>query len=109
MPNLIGLQYQDALAAMVRAGVRAMPLGYFQVDPVTVGWLRHSAQRPGFVLEQNPASGQSIAVNSSVLLTLSAHSMSVSTDGPVVQPQVPSDALKDGTGFPFILDESKLK
>lgn len=109
MPNCIGLKYEAALAAMVVAGVRVLPLGYFQVDPVKIGWLKSNAARPGFVVQQSPLSGQTIAANAAVLLTVSSFSMAVSGDGPVQQPQIPGDAILDGPNSPFILDESKLK
>lgn len=109
MPNLIGLQYQNALAAMVAAGVRVLPLGYFQVDPVTVSYLKASAARPGFVLDQIPASGQTIAANAPVVVTVASLPMAVSTDAPVEQSPDATQVILDGTGSPFILDQSKLK
>lgn len=107
MPNLIGLQYQNALAAMVAAGARVIPLGYFQVDPVTTSWVKAQASQPGYVLAQSIASGQTIAANAPVVITVSSYPMGVSSDSPVQQSQL--DALTDGTGSDFILNESKLK
>ena len=70
MPNLIGLQYEAALLAMVTAGVRVLPLGYFQTDPVSIKWAAGTGAVPGFVTAQTPASGASAAANSNVLLTV---------------------------------------
>lgn len=109
MPNLIGKQYQDALAAMVAAGVRVLPLGYFQVDPVTVSWITTHGVSPGFIVGQVPQPEQAIAANSAVVLTISGYPMAVSTDGPVVSPEIEGDALYDDPGSVFILDESTLK
>ncbi len=107
MPNLIGLQVQNALAYMVAAGVRVLPLGYFQVDPVTVSWLK-TAQRPGFIIDQIPAFGAVIAANAPAVLMISAYPMAVSTDGPVEPPPLPGDPMLDEFGNIFILDESRL-
>lgn len=107
MPNVIGLQVQNALAYMVAAGVRKLPLGYFQVDPVTMSWFKTSG-RPGYVLEQSPAFGTSMAPNAPVVLTISSYPMAVSTDGPVESPELPEDMLLDEFGGPFILDQSRL-
>jgi beta-lactam-binding protein with PASTA domain len=107
MPNLIGLQVQNALAYMVAAGVRVVPLGYFQVDPVTMSWVKTS-QLPGYIVEQSPAFGTSMAANAAAVLTISSYPMSVSTDGPVAKPVLPGDFLRDEITRPFILDESRL-
>lgn len=107
MPNVIGLQIQNALAYMVAAGVRVVPLGYFQVDPVTMSWLK-TPQRPGFVVEQSPIFGTSMEPNAAAVLVISSYPMSVSTDGPVESPDFPNDFLLDENGAPFILDVSRL-
>jgi len=107
MPNVVGLQIQNALAYMVAAGVRVLPLGYFQVDPVTMSWLR-TAQRPGFIVEQTPAFGTSMQANAPALLTISSYPMAVSTDGPIESPDFPGQFLLDENGGPFILDVSRL-
>lgn len=108
MPNVVGLQVQNALAYMVAAGVRVVPLGYFQTDPVTMNWLK-TAQRPGFVVEQAPAFGTSMQPNAPAVLTVSSYPVSVGTDGPVEAPLLPGDVLLDETGAPFILDVSRLR
>jgi beta-lactam-binding protein with PASTA domain len=108
MPNLIGLQYQNALAAMVAAGVRVIPLGYFQVDPVTTSWLKAGSQ-PGYVLAQSVASGQSITPNAPILITVASYPMSVAGDTPVEPSPDATGFVDDGSGTPFVLDESTLK
>lgn len=104
MPNLIGLNYDAALAAMTAAGVRSIQLGYFQTDPVTVGWIKGGT--PGVVVAQNPNAGQALALNSPVTITMTSYPMGVSTDGPVNSG--PIDPLFDGSDTPFILDKSRL-
>lgn len=106
MPNLIGLQYQNALAALVKAGARVVPLGYFQVDPITTSWIKALASQPGYVLGQSIAPGQAMVANAPVTLTVSSYPMGVSGDGPVTSQ---NDALDDQSGSAFILNESKLK
>lgn len=108
MPNLIGLQYQNALAAMVAAGVRVLPLGYFQTDPVTVAFLKAGSARPGFVLDQIPSAGTTVSPNAPAVVTVASFAMAVSTDGPVEQSPDATGVIIDGNG-PFILDESTLK
>jgi hypothetical protein len=77
MPNLVGLEYPAALAAMVSAGVRAIPLGYFQDDPVIIAFTS-TAAKPGFVVSQAPASGtQNVVANSAALLTAGRFPMSI--------------------------------
>lgn len=107
MPNLIGLQYQNALAAMVAAGVRVLPLGYFQTDPVTLSWLTAGAVGSGTVLAQVPPSGTSIGPNAPVILTVSGFPVAVEGDFPVLAPQI--DSVFDGPGSAFILDVSTLQ
>lgn len=78
MPNVVGLEYSAALAALVTAGVRVLPFGYFQVDPVVLTWIKSTVTRSGFVTTQSPASGATnIAANSAVTLTVSNLPMSV--------------------------------
>ncbi len=76
MPNVVGLLYEAALASMVTAGVRVLPLGYFQDDPVILGW-KHSIKPPNVVTAQAPSSGATVAANSAVNLTVSAPPISV--------------------------------
>lgn len=82
MPNVVGVEYQAALTAMQVAGVRVLPLGYFQADPVTLTWTK-SAVKPLFVTAQTPASGNTVAANSPVNLTVSIPPMSVANYGGV--------------------------
>lgn len=80
MPNVVGLEFQAALTAMVVAGVRVLPLGYFQADPVTLTWVR-STVKPTFVTAQSPANGAVVAANSAATLTISAPPVSVANYG----------------------------
>jgi beta-lactam-binding protein with PASTA domain len=78
MPNVVGLEYPDALKSMVVAGVRVLPLGYFQADPVLLSWVRSSTVKPGFVISQIPTSGTAgIAANSAVILVVSNYPIAV--------------------------------
>ena len=107
MPNLIGLQVQNALAYMVAAGVRVVPLGYFQTDPVTMSWVK-TAQLPGYIIEQTPAFGTVMAANAPAVLVMSSYPMSVATDGPIESTYLLGQAMLDDLSEPFILDESRL-
>ena len=80
MPNVVGMEYPDALAAMVSAGVRVVPLGYFQADPVIVTWVK-AATKPGFVTAQFPSPTTSMTANSAVLLNVSSYPISVANYG----------------------------
>lgn len=80
MPNVVGVEFPDALTAMVSAGVRVVPLGYFQADPVTITWIKSTA-KPFFVTAQTPANGATAAANSAVVLTVSAPPVSVANYG----------------------------
>jgi beta-lactam-binding protein with PASTA domain len=80
MPNVVGVEYQDALTAMQNAGVRVLPLGYFQADPVTLTWIKNAA-KPSFVTAQSVANGAVIAANSPVNLTVSIPPVSVANFG----------------------------
>lgn len=76
MPNVIGLEYEAALASMVTAGVRVLPLGYFQTDPVILIWAKSSVS-PNVVTAQAPWYGATLAANSAVTLTVSSPPMAV--------------------------------
>lgn len=78
MPNVVGLEYPAALASLVTAGIRVLPLGYFQTDPVLLVWLKNLAVKPGFVISQTPSSGTTNVVpNSAAVFTVSNYPMSV--------------------------------
>lgn len=78
MPNVIGLDYEAALASLVTAGVRVLPLGYFQADPVILTWIATAAAKPGFVTAQSPSSGTTgVLANSPVALTVANYAVSV--------------------------------
>jgi len=75
MPNCIGQLYEGALASMVTAGVRVLPLGYFQDDPVLLAWKQGGT--PFVVSAQSPSSGATVAANSAVTLTVYTPPMAV--------------------------------
>ena len=77
MPNVVGLEHEAALASMVAAGVRVLPLGYFQTDPVVLSWI--TGGTPFVVNAQNPVSGATVAANSAVVLTTYAPPMGVAS------------------------------
>ena len=79
MPNVLGLEYEAALTSMVTAGVRVLPLGYFQVDPVTLAWNAYTKTAPPYVVTaQNPSSDATVAANSNVALAVGSPPVSVS-------------------------------
>ena len=80
MPNVVGVEVPQALASMVTAGVRVVPLGYFQTDPCRLIWTKSTA-KPGFITAQAPSSGANVLANSAVVLTVSAFPLSVSNFG----------------------------
>lgn len=82
MPNVVGVEFQDALNFMVQAGVRVVPLGYFQADPVTLTWIKSPA-KSSVVTAQNVTTGTVIDANSPVTLTVSIPTMSVANFGGV--------------------------
>lgn len=82
MPNVVGVEFPEALSIMVAAGVRVVPLGYFQADPVILTWAK-STTKPGFVTAQAPAAGATLAANGAANLTVSAYPVSVANYGGV--------------------------
>ena len=76
MPDCVGLEYEAALLAMVDAGVRVIPLGYFQDDPVSLAFLDFGAD-PGVVFRQFPYPGSTISANSPVNLTCSQFKVAI--------------------------------
>ena len=83
MPNVVGVEVADALTAMVNAGVRVVPLGYFQADPVTITWVKSATVKPGFVTAQFPSTGTTMAANSAALLNAVGYPMGVANYGGV--------------------------
>lgn len=77
MPNCVGLEYEAALLAMVDAGVRVLPLGYFVTDPVVINWQYSATYAPNVVTAQDPASSTTVTANSDVTLTVSNLPISV--------------------------------
>lgn len=77
MPNVAGLKLADAQAALQSAGVLVLAsIGYFGTWPITVKW-QPSASKPGTVLSQSPAQGNTVAVNSAVALGVAEFPMAV--------------------------------
>lgn len=81
MPNVVGVEVADALTAMVNAGVRVVPLGYFQADPVVITWVKSATVKPGFVTAQFPSTGTTMAANSAALLNAASYPMGVANYG----------------------------
>ena len=86
MPNVVGLGWQQATAALIQAGVTpndgCVPgnytsLGYFDTWPVTLTWVK-STSKPGIVTAQSPAFNSNVAFNAAVALTVSNFPASVS-------------------------------
>lgn len=77
MPNVVGMEYPAALASLVSSGVRVLPLGYFQDDPVTLSWILNNIVLPGFVISQSPGNGANVSANSAMNLTVSNYPMAV--------------------------------
>ena len=78
MPNCVGLEYEAALLAMVNAGVRVLPLGYFQDDPVSIIW-EPSSESIDTVISQIPVASSVIPKNAGIGLTISISPLSVAT------------------------------
>ena len=77
MPSVVGLDYPAALEAMVTAGVRVLPFGYFQIDPVSIAWQTDSAVNAGVVISQSPPAGSTVGINSSATLSVSSYAVAV--------------------------------
>jgi len=70
MPNVVGLNYAEAEAALETAGVLVPnSIGYFGTWPITAKW-QSSPSKPTTVLAQSPNSGATVAANSAVTLNL---------------------------------------
>ena len=88
MPNVVGVNWQQATAALIVAGVvpdnGSLPsgtytqLGYFAHWPVTITWANSATAKPGVVTAQSPASSASVALNDPVSLTVASMPFSVS-------------------------------
>ena len=77
MPNVVGLNYNDAQTALQTAGVLVPDsIGYFGVWPITIHWIQ-STNFLDTVTAQSPASSATIAANSAVILTVSQPKVSV--------------------------------
>lgn len=76
MPNVVGLNLQDAQTSLQNAGVLVLSsIGYFGIWPITVRWTTNNPFDA--VTAQSPNSGATVAVNSAVTLTVSNPKLSV--------------------------------
>jgi beta-lactam-binding protein with PASTA domain len=72
MPNVVGLNIDEATAALETAGVlNTQVLGYFGTWPITVNWEPEANVAPGIVASQSPAATDTVDENSAVTLTAS--------------------------------------
>lgn len=77
MPNLVGLNLQEAEATLESAGViNLSTLGYFGVWPITATWV--AGAKAGIVQAQSPASSSQVVANSPIALTLGQYAVGVS-------------------------------
>lgn len=77
MPNLVGLNLQEAEAALESAGViNLATLSYFSVWPVSPTWV--NGGKGGIVQAQSPASSSQVVANSPIALTLGQYAVGVS-------------------------------
>jgi len=77
MPNVVGLDYENALAMLQTDGVIVpSSIGYFGTYPVTAIW-QESNQAPGIVLAQQAAAGAAVLPNQSITLTISQFPVAV--------------------------------
>lgn len=77
MPNVVGLEFQDAQQMLENAGViSGFLLGFFYTYPVTANW-QASAEPPLTVLTQLPLPGATVVVNAPVTLGVSVPPVSV--------------------------------
>jgi len=87
MPNVVGMSWEQATVALIQAGVvpnngqlpgSAYPtLGYFDIWPIALAWVKSSTAKPGTVTAQLPASSTTVPFDSSVTLTVSNYPMAV--------------------------------
>jgi beta-lactam-binding protein with PASTA domain len=88
MPNVVGVNWQQATASLIQAGVApdngslpsgAYPqLGYFDDWSVSLEWVKAGAVEPGIVTAQIPAPASVVALGAPVLLTVANFPLSVS-------------------------------
>lgn len=78
MPNLVGLNYQEAQDSLQAAGIyQSFPVYAFLSSPqISIVWQQVKGEAGGLVVSQAPASGtQNVALGASVTLTISAFPM----------------------------------
>jgi len=76
MPNVVGLNLQDAQTSLTNAGILVpSSIGYFGNWPITVNWLSGTFD---VVTAQNPSSGTTnIVANSAVTLSVGNPKLSI--------------------------------
>lgn len=77
MPNVVGQNFDEAVASLTDAGVYLVYPAYAFLSPpqITVEW-RKAAGAAGLVLEQLPAAGAGVIAGAPLTLTVSAFPMS---------------------------------
>ena len=88
MPNVVGVNWQQATAYLIQAGVTpnnaTIPgfaytnIGYFDTWPVYLNWVRASGYPPGIVISQSPSYGTIVPFDSAVTLTVANFPVGVS-------------------------------
>ena len=87
MPNVVGVNWQQATAYLIQAGVTpnngTLPgstytnVGYFDVWPVAIKWAAKTGLPPGVVTGQYPAAATVLAFNTPVTLTVANYPFGV--------------------------------
>lgn len=77
MPNVVGLNLQEAEQTLKAAGViNLSSLGYFGTWPISAKWV--PGGKAGIVQAQSPASSSQVVANSPIALTLGQYAVGVS-------------------------------
>lgn len=78
MPNVVGQNYDEAVATLTAAGIYVSYPAYafFSPPQITVEWQRAGGGIGGSVLEQAPIEGTEVAAGAPLTLTVAAFPMS---------------------------------
>ncbi len=77
MPNVVGMNLQEAVQALEAATVlNTNYLGYFGQWPITVEWEPEAGPR-GIIASQTPAANAEIAVNGAISVTVANYPVSI--------------------------------
>lgn len=80
MPSVVGRNLEDATALLEAAGVvNPNSVGYFGTWPISAVWVKAPGQSFN-VTAQSPASGSTVAVNVSIVLSVIQPPLGVSYD-----------------------------